>query len=568
MSDARVPSPDFDESRYERPNKDWICGRTCDGCPCKVGPSPNGECRATTECKPQLVLKEGETKGTWKCTRSKDWGGPCETGPLPDGTCCKAIPKCQPVRSLRNRRGLLTRAFVTLCVAGLLIALTGPWREAFINPAPLSSHHTGPEFQRMAEAHAKADPGLGCVACHGEVAAGFPRWSLEAQKAGRASLAFAELLEPHLKDFSRMDASCIVCHQTQSYHQANVARDTSCSVCHLEHQGRGVFPAVGSARCTDCHGDAGQMADSAAKGRTLPPEFFAKPATPGVVTFLTRRPADGYTKVISSFAGHHPEFRVNRASRSDKDTLAFNHALHLTGSNIPLLGGKPLECASCHRPDASGAFMQRMSFEQNCRTCHSLQFDERNPDMQLPHGDATYVRAYLRSLPAQYADHGAHQLGLRDKDALSRYVAEQMLRLREQTRTGELLEEQVFFSDLRQSPAAAIAGQEGAGRAKFAGCATCHEVTARGSDVPLVTPPVIPDRWMNHAKFNHAKHTAMACADCHAAAKSSLTSDIIMPSQQSCTACHSPKGGVSDSCTTCHSYHNPPPVAWTAGASQ
>ncbi len=325
---------------------------------------------------------------------------------------------------------------------------------------------------------------------------------------------------------------------------------------------------MGSTRCTDCHGDAAQMADSAAKGRTLPAEFFIKPTTPGVVTFLTRRPADGFTKVISSFAGHHPEFRVNRAARSDKDTLSFNHALHLTGSTIPLLGGKPLECASCHRPDASGAFMQRVSFEQNCRACHSLQFDERNPAMQLPHGDAAYVRAYLRSLPAQYADHGAHQLGISSKDALSHYVEEQMLRLREQTRTGELLEEQVFFSDLRQGPVAAIAGLEGGGRAKFAGCATCHEVLSRGSDVPLVTPPVIPDRWMNHAKFNHAKHIAMACADCHAAAKSQLTSDIIMPTQQSCTTCHSPKGGVSDSCTTCHSYHNPPPAAWTTGASQ
>jgi len=568
MNDAGLPSPDFDESRYERPNKDWICGRTGDGCPCRMGPSPKGECRATTECKPQLILKEGETKGAWKCTRSKDWGGACEAGPLPDGTCCKSIPKCQPQRSLRNRRGLLTRAFVAACVAGLLIALAGPWRETFINPAPLSQHHHGPEFQRMAAAHVKVDPGQGCVACHGEAAGGFARWSSEALKAGHASLGFAKFLEPHPKDFSRMDVSCIKCHPTQSFHQANVAHDTSCSVCHLEHQGGGPLPMVGSARCTDCHGDMAQMADASAKGRTLPAELFLKPTTPGVVTFLTRRPAEGFTKVISSFLDQHPEFRVNRASRSDRDTLAFNHALHLTGTTVPQLGGRPLECASCHRPDASGAFMQRVSFEQNCRACHSLQFDERNPGIQLPHGDATFVRAFLRSLPAQYADYGTRHLGLTGKTELSRYVEEQMLRLRERTRTGELLEEQVFFSDLRKGPVAGIAGRDGAGRAKFAGCATCHEIAARAHAAPLVTPPVMPDRWMNHAKFSHAKHTAMACAECHAAAKSELTSDIIMPTQQSCTACHSPKGGVSDSCTTCHSYHNPPPAAWTTSAAQ
>ena len=31
MSEGRPPSPDFDESRYERPNKNWLCGHTCDG---------------------------------------------------------------------------------------------------------------------------------------------------------------------------------------------------------------------------------------------------------------------------------------------------------------------------------------------------------------------------------------------------------------------------------------------------------------------------------------------------------------------------------------------------------
>ena len=562
MSDARVPSPDFDESRYERPNKDWICGRTCDGCPCRVGPSPSGECRATTECKPQLILKEGETKGTWKCTRSKDWGGPCELGPQPDGTCCKSIPKCRPERSLRNRRGLLTRAFVAACVAGLLIALTGPWREAFINPAPLSQHHTGPEFVHMALGRG-GGASQGCVACHGDSDLGFAQWSTAALKAGHASLAFANFITPHPKDFSRMDASCIKCHEAQSFHQANVARDTSCSICHLEHQGGGPLPPVAAQHCTDCHGDAGQMADSAAKGRALPAVLFTKPVTPGVILFSAERPAAGFTQTIGSFTRQHPEFMVNRLGQTDRDTLAFNHALHLAGKNIPLLAGKPLECASCHRPDASGAFMQRISFEQNCRACHSLQFDERNPGMQLPHGNAAYVRAYLRSLPAQYAEHGARQLGITGKVELARYVEEQMLRLREQTRTGELLEEQVFFSDARKGPAAGIAGLEGPARAKFAGCAYCHEVTARANAVPLVTPPVIPDRWMNHAKFTHAKHTSMACADCHAAAKSRLTSDIIMPTQQSCVECHSAKGGVSDSCTTCHGYHNLPPATLT-----
>lgn len=562
MSDARVPAPDFDSSRYERPNKDWICGHTCDGCPCRIGPSPSGECRATTECKPLLALQEGEEKGTWKCTRPKEWGGACPHGPNPDGTCCKVIPKCRPSRSLRNRRGLVVRAVIAASFGSLLIALTGPTRETFINPAPLSSHHAGPEFEKMAAALV-ANPGPGCVACHREAGGGISHWTRAALQTGRASLSFTNLATAPDQDFSRMDANCLACHRAESFHQPNVAHDTSCSVCHLEHRGGGPLPRVAPQHCTECHGDSAQMAAAARRGRTLPASLFAKVTMPGVIAVPRVRPPEGFTHVIHSFAQDHPEFRIKRPGARDGDPLAFNHAKHLTG-DIPLLHGKPLECASCHQMDAAGSFMQRMTFEQNCRACHSLQFDERNPGMQLPHGDATYVRAFLRSLPAQYADHAVRRLGLTGEEAIKKFVEEQMLALRDRARTGELLEEQVFFSDAKQGPAAAIAGLDGPGRAKFAGCAYCHQVTPRANAAPAVALPVIPDRWMPHAEFNHAKHVQVGCAKCHAASESRLTSDIILPTQQSCTECHSPKGGMSSDCTECHGYHNPPPPGWRA----
>ena len=138
MSEGRMPSPEFDSTRYERPNKDWICGNACDGCPCRIGPSPSGECRASSECSPVLDVKPSEKKGTWRCTRPKEWGGPCEAGPLPDGSCCRVLTKCQPRRSLRSRRGLVTRAVVAATAGFLLIGFGGSWREGFINPAPLS----------------------------------------------------------------------------------------------------------------------------------------------------------------------------------------------------------------------------------------------------------------------------------------------------------------------------------------------------------------------------------------------------------------------------------------------
>ena len=76
--------------------------------------------------------------------------------------------------------------------------------------------------------------------------------------------------------------------------------------------------------------------------------------------------------------------------------------------------------------------------------------------------------------------------------------------------------------------------------------------------------PQTPDRWFLHATFHHGKHAAMACAECHDAAGSQQTADIILPKQQSCVQCHGPKAGVAESCSTCHHYHNPPPTTGRA----
>jgi hypothetical protein len=204
--------------------------------------------------------------------------------------------------------------------------------------------------------------------------------------------------------------------------------------------------------------------------------------------------------------------------------------------------------------------MQRVNFEQNCRACHSINIDETTPGLQLPHGDPAFVRAFLRSLPTQYADHAKRTFGLANQREIDAYVKEKITGLRERTLSGENLERAVFFADAATGEATIIAGRQGLARARFAGCAYCHEVTPQGNATPLVTAPQTPDRWMQHSTFNHAKHIGMSCTDCHTAQSSSLTSDIIMPTQQSCVSCHSPQNRAGDSCMTCHSYHNPEPA--------
>ena len=142
----QLPPPDFNSQNYSRPNQDWVCGWDCEGRACKLGPSPNGQCRVTCECKPVLEKLRDETKGRWKCTRGKDQGGPCEFGPRPDGTCCRPLPRCTPARSLRAKRGRLTVAVCALTVGVLLLLLCGPARHRFINPGPVATHHTGKAF--------------------------------------------------------------------------------------------------------------------------------------------------------------------------------------------------------------------------------------------------------------------------------------------------------------------------------------------------------------------------------------------------------------------------------------
>ena len=130
-----LSAPEFDSHSYARPNQKWICGHAAEGKACRLGPSRRGRCQAIFECTPVLETKPGETKGRWRCTRP---GDVCETGPRPDGTCCRPIPRCSPVPTVRTRRGRFTLAMVTATVALLLIVLGRPsLRTRFINPGIL-----------------------------------------------------------------------------------------------------------------------------------------------------------------------------------------------------------------------------------------------------------------------------------------------------------------------------------------------------------------------------------------------------------------------------------------------
>ena len=101
---------DFDNSQYERPNLNWICGHAAEGLACRIGPDSKGRCCGVAECQPRREYDR------WVCTRPTSAGGACNQGPMSDGTCAHPIPPCSPVRSLRAKRGLMVRWAIVVTI--------------------------------------------------------------------------------------------------------------------------------------------------------------------------------------------------------------------------------------------------------------------------------------------------------------------------------------------------------------------------------------------------------------------------------------------------------------------
>lgn len=441
-----------------------------------------------------------------------------------------------------NKKHPWRLARIIVSAVAIIGGIAGIWifqkrgREEFFNAGTISSNH--------------AAFGNDCKQCH-ETAAGVPH--------DRAT--FVAAVKDRFRkgvNFAAIDRKCETCHEQHTLHEPNVVENRSCSACHMEHQGPGRMRLVAGTNCAACHNDRGVMEASAQKGQALPPNaFHLRPHPAQQVVLQLRRPAQGYTQVFSSFVAGHPEFQLDHEKVRDPDVLRFNHQRHLTGADIPQVNGRKLDCNYCHKPDVEGRFYQRVTFAANCQACHSLQFDAKNPELTLPHGDATAVRAFLHTLPTQYVDLAVKK-GLVRPGQIQSFVAQQMLQLRERVRSGEDFERQIFFTT---DPYKSQRETTPRTRGLFYGCAFCHEVKARSNQAPEITKPVFIDRWMTQARFNHAKHTSVKCDQCHRAAQSRETSDVLMPAKADCVTCHSPQGKVVAECITCHAYHAPAQVA-------
>jgi hypothetical protein len=316
---VREPGPNYSCKQYERPNQPWVCGLTDAGHACAMGPTSGGQCPALGECAP---VRDGDR---WRCNRSTLRGGECDEGPTPEGGCGRVL-RCRPVRSLRAKRGRFVAACTILAGGVLTIMLSANWRDAVINPGPLSQSH--------APLMARGRLAGGCAACHSAAERSIRGWAATAVGHGGGATQSELCMNCHNQTISQELA--LVAHNVPSAALGQVtsshggtpagAEDIACATCHHEHRGSQFdVTAMTNAACQACHQHR-----------------------------------------YRSFAVDHPDFGAWPYKR--RTSISFNHASHQTKHFAQRK--QAFDCRQCHLEDASGRDELLASYETACAGCH------------------------------------------------------------------------------------------------------------------------------------------------------------------------------------------------------
>lgn len=402
-----------------------------------------------------------------------------------------------------------------------------------------------------------------------------------------------------------MDRACLKCHEPFKLHQPQneaislrgvhpempLVHADRCSTCHREHTGHGRMKTPESETCATCHADREELKrtrNAITIASANPP---SKPENrdigDGIIRFIVPQDPEAKPAIIKGYADGHPPFQYEQAAARDPAAIKFGHARH--EQDDVRVDGRQLECRDCHLPGSGGVYYQPVKYEKHCAKCHSLGLTADLPKVAIPHGDPEKVRAFLRSLSAQYATYFMKEEGKTDRAEIGQLVTEQFEKLRTRGMTStEELERRVFFTGDPPRTNDRISSKSNNAQV-FPACQLCHEVTGGDvANVPKFTKVNMAERWVNHGPFTHLPHRHMKCDDCHGAAhKSEATSDILMPKQQLCAECHRPlqrdkllevvndgvapkpgtpemaahqrrEGGVKWECQSCHQFHAAP----------
>lgn len=324
-----------------------------------------------------------------------------------------------------------------------------------------------------------------------------------------------------------------------------------CASCHIEHTKPGAPAAKTSDpaapltdkptlvvvnECESCHE---KLKSRIAKTELIDTASWAKhPAFRPLIMTSAEGPKATFQRVALT------------AAPQEKNGLVFPHRMHLDprgGVARQAIGlgaaagyGEALECASCHRRDKTNKGFEPIQMERDCGACHSLAYARVGGQLRLfPHGEVEKTM--------QLAG-GGGSVGGSDR-----------------MRPGSI-RPTMFGSVVAPSAVSTSPFRQGGA------CYDCHTITWTEAGMPRVTPVKLTQVYMPRGVFDHStpehggpgqsKQGGYKCADCHKAATSDRTADVLIPDIGKCAACHGqPKtktaAASTGDCETCHSFHTP-----------
>ncbi|MGD9688921.1 MAG: cytochrome c3 family protein [Phycisphaerales bacterium] len=292
-------------------------------------------------------------------------------------------------------------------------------------------------------------------------------------------------------------------------------------------------------------------------------------------------------------------------------------------SHIEMREGKlAMSCTFCHEVDSAGMYMKPVRFEVHCADCHTSALGVVGAQATDEPADVFQVISDLLGSEGAGALTGAHAMphgSSREvaeivQKAIAQFVATNPPQFAALAAEPEAPKEEESGGRRRRgggggeaAPAEQPADDGGGGRRRRGGgdepaaappaatipksisdrdklqawmaqarkdvmeklaggsyCGKCHmnlkPGPAEAPELFAISDQRIPDRWLPKSIFGHVAHAAIKCVECHAAAKSSLTTDILLPNVDNCRQCHAQHATPSGSsapfdCTLCHSFH-------------
>jgi predicted CXXCH cytochrome family protein len=357
------------------------------------------------------------------------------------------------------------------------------------------------------------------------------------------------------------DAACLGCHGTVGNH-VEAAADigplrqtldrTGCTACHEEHRGIRGTVIASNGLCLDCHRSLNQKA-----------------------------PAGG-VRDVGGFPSGHPQFRVtlvadaaekklNRVELGsnpppmDRPGIKFSHAAHLVPAGFPALGYKPLVCADCHAADPGGLGFQPITYADRCQHCHELTFDRTElpwPSAKVPHGDDVGVVAAVWNFYAGKA----LQIGTAQTQPPPT-VPRRAPGVATPASAQPATDPQGWVAQKAEATLRTVVLDE------KRGCGYCHFSTGQDGSFDVgkilagapnqapqrfIAPVSMRTRFLPQAVFNHGRHSAMACNDCHDAGKAESSSAVLIPGIDNCVGCHGAENAslrAGSTCISCHGFH-------------